>query len=52
MGTGLKQNDVVHAGVHHQAHRNRIEFDTDGKNLFFTVATDEADVAVVSLKRP
>jgi TolB protein len=30
----------------------RPEFDTDGKNLFFTVVDDEADVAVVSLKRP
>ncbi len=30
----------------------RIEFDTDGKNLFFTLAADEADVAVAALKRP
>jgi hypothetical protein len=30
----------------------RAEFDTDGRNLFFTVAEDEADVAVVSLRRP
>ncbi|HEY6827344.1 MAG TPA: protein kinase [Gemmatimonadaceae bacterium] len=30
----------------------RIEFDTDGKNLFFTLAADEADVAVATLKRP
>ena len=30
----------------------RPEFDTDGKYLFFTVVDDEADVAVVSLKRP
>jgi Tol biopolymer transport system component len=30
----------------------RLEFDTDGRNLFFTIAADEADVAVVSLKRP
>jgi Tol biopolymer transport system component len=30
----------------------RPEFDTDGKSLFFTVVDDEADVAVVSLKRP
>jgi Tol biopolymer transport system component len=30
----------------------RIEFDTDGKNLFFSIAADEADVAVVNLKRP
>jgi Tol biopolymer transport system component len=30
----------------------RIEFDSDGKNLFFTLAADEADVAVATLKRP
>jgi Tol biopolymer transport system component len=30
----------------------RPEFDTDGRNLFFTVVDDEANVAVVSLKRP
>jgi serine/threonine protein kinase/Tol biopolymer transport system component len=35
------------------AHRTRrIEFDTDGKNLFFTLTADEADVAVATLKRP
>ena len=34
------------------AHRTRrIEFDSDGKNLFFTLAADEADVAVATLKR-
>jgi hypothetical protein len=30
----------------------RVEFDTDDRNLFFTVVDDEADVSVVSLKRP
>ena len=30
----------------------RPEFDTDGKSLFFTIAADEAEVAVVTLKRP
>jgi len=30
----------------------RVEFDTDGKSLFFTLVDDEADVAVVGLKRP
>jgi hypothetical protein len=30
----------------------RPEFDTDGRNLFFTVVDDEADVAVVNLTRP
>ncbi len=29
----------------------RPEFDTDGRNLFFTVVDDEADVAVVSLRQ-
>jgi hypothetical protein len=34
-------------------HRTRRpEFDTDGKNLFFTIAADEAEVAVLSLRRP
>ncbi|MFN8580846.1 MAG: hypothetical protein U0163_07725 [Gemmatimonadaceae bacterium] len=28
----------------------RVEFDTDGRNLFFTVVDDEADVSVVTLK--
>ena len=30
----------------------RVEFDTDGRNLFFTLVDDEADVAVVGLRRP
>jgi serine/threonine-protein kinase len=35
------------------SHRaRRPEFDSDGKNLFFTIAADEAEVAVVTLKRP
>jgi Tol biopolymer transport system component len=34
-------------------HRTRrVEFDTDGKSLFFTLVDDEADVAVVGLRRP
>ena len=28
------------------------KFDTDGKRLLFTIADDEADVAVVNLRRP
>ena len=28
----------------------RVEFDTDGRALFFTAVDDEADVAVVTLR--
>jgi hypothetical protein len=29
----------------------RFEFDTDGRRLFFTVATDESDVWLMQLKK-
>ena len=29
----------------------RVEFDTDGRSLFFTIAADEADVVVATLRR-
>ena len=30
----------------------RIEFDTDARNLYFTISSDEADVAVMGFKKP